>query len=409
MQSSSIILALAALPVCAAAQAVPTRALTTPDAEWSEPFSQISGIRELRNGKVIVADNRDKTIQLIDFKGEAKPIGREGAGPGEYGLPQSVYAAPGDSTWVFDVLNSRYLVIDPAGKPAATFTLADANAPATLPAPAGGGRAAGGRGALGARLGGIGLGFAQGIDAMGRLYFRAPTIRFGNDNSAAPDTTPIVRWDRRTKSTDTVGLLINPPSPAPVAVPSGGGGGGNVRFSVRIGSSTPFGASDPYVVTPNGDVAVVRARDYHVDWIVNGKTVSGAPIPYEKVKVTTDDKTAWMESRRNATATMVVNDGSGRKVQNMPMSALEGGDAPAFPEFKGPFSNAVAGPNGQVWVQRQMPVGSPPSYDVIDQSGRVVSRVVLPKSTRLLGFGAGTVYLARSDEDDLQYVQRYRW
>jgi len=49
-----------------------------------------------------------------------------------------------------------------------------------------------------------------------------------------------------------------------------------------------------------------------------------------------------------------------------------------------------------------------PTFDVFDQTGRVVSRVALPAETRLIGFGNGTVYLARSDEDDLQYLQRYR-
>jgi hypothetical protein len=34
--------------------------------------------------------------------------------------------------------------------------------------------------------------------------------------------------------------------------------------------------------------------------------------------------------------------------------------------------------------------------------------VVLPAKTRLLGFGQGTVYLVRTDDDDLQYLQRYR-
>ena len=48
-----------------------------------------------------------------------------------------------------------------------------------------------------------------------------------------------------------------------------------------------------------------------------------------------------------------------------------------------------------------------PTFDVFDASGRVVSRVALPQDTRLVGFGNGTVYLARSDEDDLQYLQRH--
>jgi hypothetical protein len=404
MRHTLTLLALAATtPVTLFAQAIPVRTLTTPTAEYSEPFSQISGVRELKNGRLVVADNRDKTIQLVDFAGQATKVGREGSGPGEYGLPSSVYAAPGDSTWVYDVLNSRYLVLDPAGKPVATFTTADATpAAATAPTPQPGGR--GGRG------GGIGFGFAQGIDARGRLYFRMPVIRIDGDNISAPsDSTPIVRWDRRTKVIDTVGKLYNPPAPPPVNIPSAGGGGGTLA-TVRIGNSTPFGSSDTYVVTPQGDLAVVRAADYRVDWVSNGRSVTGTPIKYDKVKITDDDKKQYIEARKNQTGTMVVDDGRGRRVQNVPAAQLDGGNAPVFPEFKGPYtSGSIAAPNGQVWVPRHMPFGTAPTYDVIDNTGKLVSRVVLPKRTRLLGFGTGTVYLARIDEDDLQYIQRYKW
>jgi hypothetical protein len=380
----------------ARAQTVPVRTLTGPEAEWSEPFSQISGVRELKSGRIIVADNRDKVIQLVDFKGEAKKIGREGSGPGEYGLPASVFAAPGDTTWIYDLLNSRYLVIDPAGKAVATFTVADA-APASGPQRVGPGG--------GQIRGGFGLGFAQGIDALGRLYFRAPTIRFGNEGPSVADSTPIIRWDRAKNTSDTVGVLVNPSS-APAAVPSGGGN--NVRVTVRLGGAQPFMSADTYVVTAAGDVAVVRARDYHVDWIVKGKTIAGPPIRFDRVKVTDADKKAWSEARKNSTATMVVNDNGNRSVRSMPAGDIDGGTT--FPEYKGPFTSSVAAaPNGQIWVQRYMPADTPPTYDVIDNTGKLLSRVVLPKKTRLLGFGAGTVYLARSDEDDLQYIQRYRW
>jgi hypothetical protein len=404
MRQTLTLLALAAAtPAVLTAQSIPVRTLTTPAAEYSEPFSQISGIRELKNGKLVVADNRDKTIQLVDFAGQATKIGREGSGPGEYGLPSAVYAAPGDSTWVFDVLNSRYLVLDPAGKPVATFTTADAAPPAAAaPAPQRGGRADGpGRG-------GIGFGFAQGIDARGRLYFRLPVIRIDGAGSPPSDSTPIVRWDRRTKTIDTVGKLYNPPAPPPVNI--GGDGRGGTFATVRIGNATPFGSSDTYVVTPQGDLAVVRAADYRVDWVTNGRSVTGTPIRYDKVKITEDDKKQFIEARKNQTGTMVVDDGRGRRVQNVPASQLDGGNAPVFPEFKGPFSTgAVAAPNGQVWVPRHMPFGVAPTYDVIDNAGKLVSRVVLPKRTRLLGFGNGAVYLARMDEDDLQYLQRYKW
>jgi hypothetical protein len=35
-------------------------------------------------------------------------------------------------------------------------------------------------------------------------------------------------------------------------------------------------------------------------------------------------------------------------------------------------------------------------------------RVALPPKTRLVGFGNGTLYLVRRDDDDLEYLQRYR-
>jgi hypothetical protein len=126
------------------------------------------------------------------------------------------------------------------------------------------------------------------------------------------------------------------------------------------------------------------------------------------VKVTDADKRAYVEARKNSSATMVMNDGTGPKVQNMSGASLDGPNAPTFPEFKAPFRSVLAGPNHQIWIERYMPANAPPTYDVVDAAGKVVSRVVLPKSTRVIGFGNGTIYVARTDNDDLQYLQRYR-
>ena len=85
-------LSLAAMLVASAtpalAQNVPTRTLSKPDAEYSEPFTQIAGVRELKDGRLIVIDPRDKTVQVVDMaRGTATKLGREGSGPGEYGIP----------------------------------------------------------------------------------------------------------------------------------------------------------------------------------------------------------------------------------------------------------------------------------------------------------------------------------
>jgi hypothetical protein len=66
-------------------------------------------------------------------------------------------------------------------------------------------------------------------------------------------------------------------------------------------------------------------------------------------------------------------------------------------------------PEGQVWVQRVKPASDKtPSYDVFDGAGNLVGSVTLRPKSRVAGFGKGTVYVVRSDEDDLQYLERYR-
>jgi len=77
---------------------------------------------------------------------------------------------------------------------------------------------------------------------------------------------------------------------------------------------------------------------------------------------------------------------------------------------KPPFTSgaAVVAPDGALWVLRTRPAEDKvPSYDVFDSFGRQVGRVVLPRDTRLAGFGQRSVYLVRTDADDLEYLQRY--
>jgi hypothetical protein len=78
-----ILATLAALTFAGAAgsQNVPTRTLAKPDAEFSEPFTAIGNVRELSDGRVVVNDATEKTLQLLDFSsGKISAIGREGEG-----------------------------------------------------------------------------------------------------------------------------------------------------------------------------------------------------------------------------------------------------------------------------------------------------------------------------------------
>jgi hypothetical protein len=81
----------------------------------------------------------------------------------------------------------------------------------------------------------------------------------------------------------------------------------------------------------------------------------------------------------------------------------------AWPKYLPPFlPKAVSfAADGMLWVRRTTPAGSPPLYDVIDRRGVLAGRLTMPARTLLLAHGDGVVYLARLDDDDLQYLGRY--
>jgi hypothetical protein len=49
-----------------------------------------------------------------------------------------------------------------------------------------------------------------------------------------------------------------------------------------------------------------------------------------------------------------------------------------------------------------------PTYDVSDAAGKAAMRVALPAKAPIVGFGNVAVYTSRTDEDDLQPLQRRR-
>lgn len=386
----SLMVALAAgsaLPLIAGAQA--PRVLSKPDAEFEEPFTQVTGVRELKDGRVVVIDSRDKIVQVVDFKaGSGVKVGREGSGPGEYAFPMRLVPLPGDSSGVYDMLNSRMLVVLPNGKPGPFITIEQ---PATQ-GPGGG-------------MVRIGAASPRFTDARGRLYWTgqafSPPTDGGPPKSA--DSVPVIRYDRATKKTDSL---------AWVRVAKGNvqtsGGAGNMQ--VRMGVANPFAPRDEWAVTPDGRVAVLRSPEYRVDWYGPTGKSSSATIAYDKIKVTEKHKVQWHESRKSQTSLMVTMNNGQRSVRTGPPPA-DMPDPGNWPEVMPPFldNSVFVAPNGMVWVNRTREASDESAtFDVIDASGKVAMKVVLPKKVRPVGLGNGVVYGVRTDEDDLQYLQRYR-
>ncbi|HEV8363436.1 MAG TPA: hypothetical protein VGQ52_07945 [Gemmatimonadaceae bacterium] len=382
------------------AQQVQSRQLGKAETEFADPFTQIAAVRELKDGRVLVIDTRDKIVQLVDLKtGSATKVGREGQGPGEYSLPMSIVALPGDSSAVFDPLNQRYLVIGPDGKPLGFFSSRPDNDDDSRDAAA---RPGGGR-----PFGGFSMNPPRGTDRSGNIYLSGPPMKFGPDGPVPLDSAPLQRFDRVKKSLQTVGYIKVPKGNTQVSGSAG-------RMNVRMGGANPFAARDDWAVAADGRIAVIHADDYHVEWIApNGHRTAGPATPYNKTKLTNAHKAWWQENqRRRGTGLMITNNNGKMSASTAPPPSGPPEERDDWPEYLPPFLGngaAQVAPNGQLWVlQASASDDVVPTYDIFDAAGKLTARVQLAKRSRVVGFGNNTVYVVRSDEDDLQYLQRYR-
>ena len=86
---------------------------------------------------------------------------------------------------------------------------------------------------------------------------------------------------------------------------------------------------------------------------------------------------------------------------------------PKMPDLPDFFPYAVkiwASPAGHAWVQRQLPLAEKAlGLDVFDRAGKRIARYQVPGDRKLIGFGASSVYLLRTDGDGLQWLERYAY
>jgi hypothetical protein len=361
---------LALVPAAARGQALPVTPLGKPQLEFPQEFSNIGFIRELADHRIVVIDSKERLLAIIDTAGGQSPVGRSGRGPGEYLAPLGLYDLPGDSTLVYDMLNSRALLLDPRGKPVATdrIFVVENGAERTLrqTAPSFG-------------------------DREGRLYSRGYPA---NNYQSGDDSAALVRYDRRKRRADTLAYL-RMPGLVTVSTLTTNGSTGTSR------GVNPFTPTDGWAAGHDGRLAIVHPSPYRVEWIrPDGSRLMGPAVTYEKVPVSAGDK-AFVTNPQNQKRAA----GGGNLPDRMPAPQFT-----SWPEFKPPFlsdSPRIA-PDGRLWVERSRAFGdSVRTFDVFDERGVLTERVALPAGRKLAGFGPAAVYTVRTDADDLAHLERY--
>ncbi len=184
--------------------------LETPTATFPEPFSNVTGLVELSDGRVMLADRLEQAVRILDMRaGTFESIGRVGGGPGEYQMPGGLLPLPGDSALLIDFGNMRLSIIAPDGSiPRSTNMMTDDGV------------------------------FIRptGADGTGAVYFDMGGLRINNSGSATTSPkTPIARLDMATGDLDTAAFL--PPIKIPTRTRSISTSGGSFAMS---GGFQPF-------------------------------------------------------------------------------------------------------------------------------------------------------------------------
>ena len=285
---SLALVALASLNAVCVAQSLPAvRQLGPVTAVTKEQLGAVSSVRPLPDGRVIVNDIIGRRVLMLDSTLTSVTVIADttSATANAYGVrPGGLIAFRGDSTLFVDPASLSMLLIDPDGKIARVMSAPRAQDVGFL---------------VGGPFG------TPGFDPQGKLVYRAPPNfaamipQRGSGNRLAqfptpPDSAAIVRFDLATRKIDTVTFFKTPKINLNVSQSPEGG--------MRVSSITnPLPQGDDWTLLPDGTVALVRAKDYHIDWLApDGKVTSSPKIPFQWERLSDEQKVAFIDSARVA-------------------------------------------------------------------------------------------------------------
>lgn len=365
-------------PMDLQAQDVPRHTLAAPVATYADGLGSMRGVRELSDGRVLVADGLGEALIVWTPGAGADTLMNTGQGPEEYRVPDGLFPLPNDGTLLVDLGNARLTEIGSDLSFGETWPLAE-----------------GGMGP------GMTIRIPVGTDDQGRIYFQQ---RVGGMMNMS-DTALIARFDPASDATDHLGSVRLPEQKREES-----GGANNRSVNIR---PVPLSPQDAWNVAWDGRVAVARAGDYRLDWIdAEGAVARGGPVAYQPVSIRRADQEAWLETLGGGLAISMESDGGPPRMSFNRMGGsdqLGDPDDYEWPDEKPAFPGSAVrvDAQGHAWVERHRSAGEPRLFDVFDASGNRVHQVELPVDRRLVGFGEGTVYLTRSDQYDFAWLEQY--
>jgi len=347
-------------------------------ARLADTLSGAPTLVELGNGSIFVNDMQGLRVLVVDST-LAHPhvvLDSKGLGTRTYGHDVGTLMPYGrDSVAFFDPTAIGLLVMDDTGGIARVISAPAGNDASTLVSGA----------------------FSPVIDGAGRLVFQTrlpPIVPAGCTPTAAAtplvrDSGIIVRADLRTRAADTL-ARVKLAIPPPMIRRTGADGVPVIQSTVD-----PLLSKDKWVAWTTGEIAILRSRDYHVDWIDSaGRLAPTKPVAHEWHRLTDSEKVALSDSVQKAIdAQAAIRAAPAPNATRYISAAVPAAD---LADYAPPFLNAYAGGDGTIWVQSgsiKPPAGGP-VYDVIDAHGQLIDRVQIPGGCSLVAVGHGVVYIS---------------
>jgi hypothetical protein len=344
-----------------------SQSLLTQDARLPASFGSLSNVVELKDGRVVFTDTKNKLFLRADFKSRkvdtlgsrVDSIGPD-SGADRYKFPGWVAHLAGDTIALVDFSALRTTAWSEAGRPLGILPIraVAGNTPVLVYDT---------------------LGWGYKIDYQAVLGGGEP------GRAVRPDSIPVLRIALGGNSADTVALLAAPEY-------------GDAVFGEQTQQAAKvFAPNDFFGVLPDGTAWVARARENRVDWRSrDGQWIRGQPHEFARVPVTQADRDRVLAQVREQ-----------GKQFGMPQDLHI---VYPFAETKPAFDFALGRPSGEVWLQRpRRDDAAGLVYDVFDRQGKWRREVAFAKDASLAGFGAsGAIYASIKNGDGSRTVGRFR-
>jgi hypothetical protein len=388
------------------------------------PFGGIGEVRRLSDGRVLVNDPVARTLSVLDSLLTHRQVVLDSASGGRsYGSTAGrLIAFTGDSSLFVDQTTNTFLVLDPRGQVVRVIAPLPVAAYMLPPRP----------GAAPNHSAEVLADVLTKLAARGMEWSRALGLVFESEDDHISgwlgewvqkklDGTPLQRIDDSshvmtmspaTRIVDTAAWLYcsvwtvttNP---------------------LRLTSTAAMPSTDYWAVTTDGSVAVVRAREYRIDWVgPDGARRAGTRLPFpwhplhdlDKPRIADSVNLAraaaydgilagWLRDSTAVAERRVAPFGQfAGRVQLRPTRPAVGA-AGDVPDFEPPLATVrpvvIGDADNHVWIRRMAmdPAGPEDGvYDVVDHRDQIVDRVWIPATRTVVGFGpGGLVFLAAHD------------